>query len=356
MVASFRNAPTVIRSLEAHPESLDIGYENDTSRHRPKAPAHHPVALTQTLPAERHPANVYLSRLAPGSQRTMRQALGCIAAILTGGLADAESVDWSALRYQHTQAVRTRLAASYAPATASKMLSALRGVLREAWRLGLMSAEDYRRATDFEVVKGETLPSGRALSAGEMAALLRVCSTDRSPAGARDAALVALLYSGGLRRSEAVALDVADYDAESGALTIRASKGPKDRTAYVANGAVAALGDWLSIRGTEAGPLFVPINKGGRILHSRMTGQAVMAVVSKRARQAAVAHLSPHDFRRTFVSDLLDAGADITTVSKLAGHANIATTSRYDRRGEETKRKTAGLLHVPYTPRTRITR
>ena len=260
-------------------------------------------------------------------------------------------MDWSALRYQHAQGVRTRLAESYAPATANKMLSALRGVLREAWRLGLVSAEDYRRATDLEAVKGETLPSGRALSAGELAALLRVCSTDRSPAGARDAALVALLYGGGLRRSEAVALDVADYDAETGALTIRAAKGRKDRIAYAANGAVAALGDWLSIRGPEAEPLFVPINKGGTILHRRMTGQAVMAVVSKRARQAGVAHLSPHDFRRTFVGDLLEAGADITTVSKLAGHANVATTSRYDRRGEETKRKAAGLLHVPYVPR-----
>lgn len=98
----------------------------------------------------------------------------------------------------------------------------------------------------------------------------------------------------------------------------------------------------------EAGPLLWPIDQVGRMTPRHMTSQSILEILERRARQARVARFSPHDLRRTFISDLLDAGADITTVSALAGHANVTTTARYDRRGEETKRRTAELLSVPF--------
>jgi hypothetical protein len=115
---------------------------------RPEAPLAAPRAgILAPETADQHPAAVHLSRLAPGSRRTMRQALDSCAGIITDGRDDARSLRWQDLRYQHTQAIRTELQQRYAPATANKMLAALRSVLREAWRLGLVPAEDYHRAT-----------------------------------------------------------------------------------------------------------------------------------------------------------------------------------------------------------------
>lgn len=309
-----------------------------------------PLALSVSLPRDRNPAAVFLAGLAKGSRPTMRGALDTIAGLLTNGQADALSVDWAALRFQHTAAIRSKLAEAYAPATANKMLSALRGVLEAAWKLELMTAEDYYRAKSVENVDGSTLPAGRALTSGEIAALMEACYLDPTPVGARDAAMIALLRACGLRRAEICAIELADYNPADGMLVIR-GKRRKERTAYVTNGAADALSDWLQVRGDEPGPLFCPVNKGGKVIVRRMFPEAVFNLLQKRSEEASVEDVSPHDFRRSFVGDLLDAGADISTVQKLAGHASVTTTQRYDRRGEEVKRKTAKMLHVPYRKR-----
>ncbi|MGH2536277.1 MAG: tyrosine-type recombinase/integrase, partial [Candidatus Promineifilaceae bacterium] len=285
--------------------------------------------------------------LSAGSRRTMRGALDAIAQILAGDdAATPVDIPWHRLRFQHAQALRSVLAERYAHSTANRMLSALRGVLKAAWKLGLMSAEEYQKAASVESVSGETVPAGRALSGGELVALLNTC--EPRPLGIRDAAILSLLYGCGLRRAELVALDVEHYIKEENELIVR-GKGNKQRAVPVGN-AAPALNDWLAIRGRENGPLFRGL--GNRNRRGRLTDQAVYTMLRKRAKMAGVAKLSPHDFRRTFVGDLLDAGADIVTVQKMAGHADPATTSRYDRRGQRARHKAASLLHVPYTPRT----
>jgi site-specific recombinase XerD len=308
-----------------------------------------------SLPLDQNPAAVYLSTLRPKGRRAMLHGLNVIAGLLREK-SEALNFPWHQLRYQHTTAVVAALVEKgYRPASINMMLSGLRGVLNAAETLELMSAEDCRRACKVKNVRNDTLPKGRALATGEMNALLGACSQDQSRAGLRDAALVAVLYSGGLRRSEVVALDLSDFNQETAALTVRGGKGGKDRLVYLSgsegSGAEAAVKDWLLVRGDKAGPLFCPVNKGDNLMFRRMTDQAVLGILKKRGREAHVQAFSPHDLRRTFISDLLDAGADIATVQKLAGHSQVTTTARYDRRGEATKKKAAGLLHVPYRKR-----
>lgn len=197
-------------------------------------------------------------------------------------------------------------------------------------------------------MKATTLPAGRNVAAGELTGLVAACKKDAAAAGARDAALLAVAFTAGIRLAELVTLDLADYDPATGELHIRRGKGQVERLSYVQNGAQRAVDAWLAVRGDQPGPLFCPVNKVGRIIVHRMSGQAVYATFAKRAAQAGVADFSPHDARRTFAGDLLDAGADIVTVQKLMGHANVATSARYDRRPEYAKRRAAGLLHFPF--------
>jgi len=307
------------------------------------------LAQPEMLSLDQHPAAVYLARLKKNSRRPQKNALDAIARFLSGGEVNCLELDWTKVRYQHTALVRSYLMDKYAPATANRMLCALRGTLEQAWLLGQMSAEDYMRAAHVKAVIGETLPAGRSLSKDEIVALFQDCANDARPLGARDAAVIAILYSGGLRRAEVTKLDFSDYDPEERMLRVQ-GKRSKERSVYLADGAVIALQAWLEIRGNKEGPLFVMVNRGGNlVMHRPLTTQAIYYLLKRRAKSAGVKTFTPHDFRRTFVGDLLDAGVDIAIVAKMAGHASVDTTARYDRRPERAKQEAAQVLKVPYT-------
>lgn len=305
--------------------------------------------IPQTLASDQNPALLYLTRLAPGSRRTQQAALDRMAALLSGGKATAVDMPWHLVTSEQTEVLRADLAARYAPPTTNRMLAALRGVLRRAWRLGLMDAEAYHQASAVKNVPWFTPPRGRTLTSAEIQALFAVCAADPTPAGARDAAVLAVLYAGGLRRAEAVALEVADYDPVSGALTVRSTESSRERTVYATNGAAEALRRWLTLRGTDPGPFFVPINKAQKILvrDQRMNEHSIYKVLQKRGEQAGVTAFSCQDLRRSFIAQLLEAGADITTVQRLAGHGSVLTTQRYDHRSQAAHRQVGRMLPIP---------
>jgi len=78
-----------------------------------------------------------------------------------------------------------------------------------------------------------------------------------------------------------------------------------------------------------------------------MSPQAIYNILHRRLVHAGVKVFTPHDLRRTFAGDLLDTGADLSTVQKLMGHSNANTTAGYDRRDAKAKRKAVDGLHLP---------
>jgi integrase len=141
--------------------------------------------------------------------------------------------------------------------------------------------------------------------------------------GARDAAIIAVLRGTGLRRSEVAALDVADYEAQTSAIVVRSGKGNKDRRVYAPAGTSAALDAWLEVRGHTAGALFGRAVRGGRVGERRLADEGVAVILHDRAAAAGVAPFTPYDMRRTYISELLDAGADLATIQKMVGHESV---------------------------------
>ena len=311
------------------------------------------LAPITTIPNQENPSLVYLASLSPGSRRTMRQALDAMATHLTSGACDHRTLPWGMLRFQHTQALRAILLENYSAATANKMLSALRQTIKMAWSLGYMSADEYQRATDLKAVKGETpdAAAGRALAYGEWLGLFAACQVDDGPAGVRDAAIIGLMKIAGLRRAEVATLQLSNFNQETNTLTVKGKRN-KTRTVPIEDrGAIDALSDWLYLRGGVPGALFTRIRKGGNILADQLSDQAIYSILQKRGEEAGISAFTPHDMRRTFAGDLMDAGVDLVTVQKLMGHSDANTTAGYDRRGEVAKRSAVKKLQVPYRRR-----
>ena len=294
--------------------------------------------------ATANPVHLYMASLSDGSQGMVR-CLDVIARIL-GHDGDAETFPWETVTYRDSMKVRVTLADRYKPSTVNKMLSTLRGVLKQTWRLGLLDADRYRRAIDVPNLRSSNLLSGRALAGDEVAKLFRACTVNPTPKGARDAALFAVFYGCGLRRGELARLDVEDFDSEECSIIVF-GKRRKQRTVYLTDQACRYVQEWLAHRGDEPGPMFCPVSQTGEVRLTRLRGESIAYILRRRQEEAGTEPFSPHDLRRTAVTHMLDAGVDVFTVQKLAGHADASMTARYDRRDEGTMRRAVQVLSIP---------
>jgi len=323
-----------------------------------------PLTLVDPPPTRsRDPYWVYLDNLqSDESRRAMRRCLDSITMIVLGQEASepihgdhitGASRAWWDLRYEHTAAVRAAmLDLHWSPSSFNQHLSALRQILKECWRLQLMTADDYQRAIDIDGLKGHREPAGRTIHADEREALLRICLKPDDQTGGptligiRDAAVLAFLYSTGCRREETASAVIECYNPGERALQV-IGKGNKQRTVYISTAAAPHFDRWLVVLGDRRGAIFRPIDRWGHIGTDRLNARSIGRIVNERRQQAGLPPLSTHDFRRTFVGDVLDAGLDLVHAQRAVGHDSPATTALYDHRGGRAIRDVVDTLHLP---------
>jgi integrase/recombinase XerD len=296
------------------------------------------------------PAAAYLSSLGAGSRRTIQQSLATLASMLAGEQADPMKLRWEKLRRADTLALRSALQERFAPATANKILSALRGVLRRGRDLGLMKEGDFQLAATLEEIKLAKASPRIAVTDKVLSRLFAACSKDASVAGRRDAALLVVFLSSGLRRAEAAALDMADYDPASGRLHIRGERPEYDRLVALPSPARLAMRAWLEVRTLEPGPLLLPVDRGGLIRFRRMTDQAIYDIYGRIARRSGVNEVTLRDLRRAYVVSLIHAEKTLEEVQYLVGHASWVTTSAYRELATAKDAEGYDLANLPYRP------
>src|SRR5262245_17481239 len=182
--------------------------------------------------------------------------------------------------------------------------------------------------------------AGRALGAEEIGRLFSFAPEELRDY--RDKAILAMLIGCGLRRAEIVRLDMTSLDVKDEMLAVTVlGKGDKERAVYLPDGAADHLNDWLDRRGEHAGAMFQRINKAGALLRSsRLTAQSVYWICQRRGLTGNLERFTPHDLRRTFITEMLDV-TDAVTVADTVGHVDVNTTRRYDRRADRAKRAAA---------------
>jgi site-specific recombinase XerD len=256
--------------------------------------------------------------LSPLSSAAYGSDLERFAVFSPGALAAEPSLDRmrAFLRHESSRGISAR--------SLSRTVSSLRAFGMWLVETGRTSSNPARLLTMPKVVR--KLPGFLGIEE----VLMVIESYDLSrPLGIRNRAVVELLYGAGVRASEAASALLGDLDVGRGLLRIRRGKGGKDRVIPVASGSMASLESWLAARSAfpcavSAPWLFLTVR--GRRLDPRDVRRIVEAGVRRASRASGA---SPHTFRHSFATHLLDRGADLRAVQEMLGHSSLSTTQIY---------------------------
>ncbi len=257
-------------------------------------------------------------RLSPHTAQAYRRDL----AALLGYCEQNELQEWAQLDSQH---VRSFAALCHrqglAPRSIQRRLSAVRSFYKYLIRENLSSKNP---AQDVSAPKAaRRLP--KTLDADQMTRLVEITGDD--PQVTRDRAMMELLYSSGLRLAELVSLQIPDVDIADHTVRVT-GKGNKTRIVPVGRHALAAITAWLKQRSSLANTTETALFVGAR--GNRISPRTVQARIRRWATvQGIDARVSPHMFRHSFATHVLESSGDLRAVQELLGHANISTTQIY---------------------------
>ena len=218
---------------------------------------------------------------------------------------------------------------SLAPSTVNVRLAAIRKLVTEARKNGMLSAEEAANLTDVPNVRQKGARLGNWLTKEQARELLAV--PDRSTLkGKRDYALLALLVGCALRRRELASLSIEDLQMRENRWVIAdlRGKGGRIRTVAVPVWVKHGIEAWTAAASIDKGPLLRSLTKGGKVGES-LSDWAIWAVVTAAAKEIGIERFGAHDLRRTCAKLCRKAGGDLEQIKFLLGHSSIQSTERY---------------------------
>jgi integrase len=219
---------------------------------------------------------------------------------------------------------------SLSPATVNLHLSAVRRLADEAADGGWLSPELAIGIRRVKSVKRLGRRIGNWLNVDQAQNLLGAVPSN-TLRGKRDAAIIGLLLGCGLRRSEVVALrfDQLQSRENHGVIVDLVGKGGRLRTVPIPTWCNKLIDLWLQSAHVTQGKVFERASKDGTKQDNEITTSVVWSAVKRYAKQIGIAHLAPHDLRRTCARLCHDAGGELEQIQFLLGHASVQTTERY---------------------------
>jgi integrase len=217
-----------------------------------------------------------------------------------------------------------------APSTINVRMSAIRKLVGEARRNGMIGHEEAANLSDVPNVRQKGTRLGNWLTREQAKELLAV--PDRSTLkGKRDYVIIALLVGCALRRRELAALNIEDIQLREGRWVIidLVGKGGRVRTVAVPIWIKQGINAWMTAARIEEGRLLRPLSKSGKILRDELGDWAIWSVVEQSSKQIGIEHFGAHDLRRTCAKLCRKNGGDLEQIKFLLGHSSIQTTERY---------------------------